>query len=245
MPRRAVRALLLLAAPLCLQGCVVAVIPAIAASSIAKTQLGRKRAAPVRTASVAAMPSGATLLPLKALPAPNRAPDPTMQFTNYALMTAAGPARPKHSMVLAPSSRLEQVEFLPCADDQPLAVAIDAGLAAAPNMVEALRRLRAFNIEALWIADVGEVDRLRAALTGSGAWKNGDAPILTTGFGAETKEAVRREATRAFCVVAVAGARRGDVEELYAYLRDPIAAAPLERYWNAGWFVVPAAAIAQ
>ena len=109
-----------------------------------------------------------------------------------------------------------------------------------PRIAEGLRRLRAFSVEVLWIADAGEVDGLRAALTKNGAWTNGDAPILTTGVGAERKELVRREAMRAFCVVAVAGARRSDVEELYAYLRNPAAALPLEPYWDAGWFVLPA-----
>lgn len=163
-----------------------------------------------------------------------------MRFTNYALMVAAAGSKPKHSMVLSPSAKIEQPDFLPCAAGQPLAVAIDASLASAPMMVEGLRRLRAFNVEVLWIADASEVDALRAALTNSGAWKNGDAPILTTGVGAERKELVRQEATRAFCVVAVAGAQRKDVEELYGYLRDPITAAPLESYWDAGWFVLPA-----
>ena len=232
--------------PLLLQGCAAALIPAIAASSIAKSQLSAKRAA--RGRQLAASPNGvpgfgtgATGTTLKALPPPSGAMvDPTLRFVNYALMAAATGTTPAHSMVLSPASRVEKLDFLPCAAGQPLAVAIDAGLALAPNLTEALRRLRAFSVEVLWIAEAGEVDPLRAALTKSGAWAHGDAPILTTGVGAERKELVRQEATRAFCVIAVAGAKRSDVDELYAYVRDPITAAPLEGYWNAGWFVLPA-----
>jgi hypothetical protein len=239
------RIAILLTAPFLLQGCVAAVIPAIAASSIAKSQMGKGRAAQrrqlVTPAGRAAMTGPrVTVLPLTALPPPTSVTAPTMNFVNYALSIAATGKAPEHSMVLSTASRLEKVDFLPCAAGQPLAVAIDAGLASAPMMTEALRRLRAFSVEVLWVADASEVDALRTALTSSGAWKNGDAPILTTGVGAERKELVRQEATRAFCVVAVAGAQRKDVEELYGYLRDPIAAAPLESYWGAGWFVVAA-----
>jgi hypothetical protein len=237
------RTALLLIAPLLLQGCVAAVIPAIAASGIVKSQASKGQRAhrrqlvtpPARAEAVG------TLLPLKALPPPTRVSEPTMRFVNYALSVAAAGNTPAHSMVLSPASRVDKVDFLPCATGQPLAVAIDAALADAPMMVEGLRRLRAFSIEPLWIADAGEVDALRATLTKSGAWTHGDAPILTTGVGAERKELVRQEANRAFCVVAVAGGRRADVEELYAYLRDPLAAAPLESHWDAGWFVVPRA----
>lgn len=237
---------LLIFAPLLLQGCAAALIPAIAASSIAKSRLSGKRSVRGRQLAVSpASPSsfgpGVTVTSLKSLPAPSIATvDPTLHFVNYALMAAATGTTPAHSMVLSPTSRVEKVDFLPCAAGQPLAVAIDAGLASAPSLTEALRRLRAFSVEVLWIADTSEVDPLRTALTKSGAWAHGDAPILTTGVGAERKELVRQEATRAFCVVAVAGAKRSDVEELYAYVRDPITAAPLESYWNAGWFVLPA-----
>jgi hypothetical protein len=246
MRGRFARNILLLTAPVLLQGCVAAVIPAIAASSIVKSQAGKKKPKPSRelvTPGARAMlgQPGAQLLPLKALPPPT-APsvDPTLRFVNYALMAAAAGKNPAHSMVLSPEARVEKADFLPCDASQPMAVAIDAALASSPSMFEALRRLRAFSVEVLWIADAAEVDPLRAALTKSGAWAHGDAPILTTGVGAERKELVRQEATRAFCVVAVAAAKRSDVEELYAYLRDPITAAPLESYWDAGWFVLPA-----
>ncbi len=162
-----------------------------------------------------------------------------MYFVNHALMIAATGATPARSMVLSPAATLDKVDFLPCAAGQPLAVAIDAGLASAPRLPEALRRLRSFSVEVLWIADTAEVDPLRTALKRSGAWTNGDAPILVTGVGAERKELVRREAMRAFCIIAVAGAKRSDVDELYGYLRDPAFAGALERYWNAGWFVLP------
>jgi hypothetical protein len=246
MRGRIARLSLLLGTPLLLQGCVAAVIPAIAASGIVKSQASkgeraRKRQLATSTARPAKAGPTATLLPLKALPPPTQVSEPTMRFVNYALTVAARGTTPAHSMVLSPASRVDKADFLPCAAGQPLAVAIDAALADAPMMVEGLRRLRAFSIEPLWIADTGEVDTLRATLTKSGAWTHGDAPILTTGVGAERKELVRQEATRAFCVVAVAGGRRADVEELYAYLRDPIVAAPLESYWDAGWFVLPPA----
>jgi len=244
---RTAGALSLVAAMLLLQGCVAAVIPAIAASSIVRSRGKIKRHAVtgrgiVTPTAQAAMGTVGTLTTLKALPPPTGATtgDPTMQFVNHALMVAATGKLPAHSMVLSPQSTLEKVEFIPCDSGQPLAVAIDAGLASATRLTEALRRLRAFSVEVLWIADPAEVDPLRAELKRSGAWTNGDAPILVTGAGAERKELVRREATRAFCVVAVAGAKRSDVDELYSFLRDPIFAGALESYWNAGWFVLPA-----
>jgi hypothetical protein len=228
----------LVTASLLLQGCAIAVVPVIAASTIARQQFSRTKrvpAAPARTDLPAPRPS-LQINGLTALPAPA---DPVQQFVSHALAAASLGSTPSHSMVLSPQSTLERVSFMPCAAGQPLAVALDAGLGAGSAFMLGLRQLRAFDVEVLWIADEDQVPSLRAALKGKGHAAGGDGPILTTSPGFERKELVRREATRAFCIVAVAGARRSDVEELYAFLRKPDAALGLERYWNAGWFVLP------
>ena len=231
----------LVAVSLLLQGCAAAVIPVIAASTMARKQrVGGRRAPAVRTDLRAPTPS-LQIVSRTALPAPN---DPVQQFVSHTLAAASMGSTPGHSMVLSPESTLDHVSFMPCEAGQPLAVALDADLNAGPALMLGLRQLRAFDVEILWIADENQVGALRAALKDKGREAGGDGPILTTGVGVESKELVRREATRAFCIVAVAGARRADVEELYAFLRKPDFASGLDQYWNAGWFLLPASGAA-
>ena len=53
------------------------------------------------------------------------------------------------------------------------------------------------------------------------------------------KQTRRDDFARAYCVVAMAGDERADFDELFAYLRDPTAALPLEKLVGQGWFIVP------
>ena len=68
--------------------------------------------------------------------------------------------------------------------------------------------------------------RLRHPLPRTGTWVG----LVTPGpadFAAE------------FCVVALAGDERADFDELFQYLKNPAAAAPLEALIGKGWFLIP------
>ena len=56
----------------------------------------------------------------------------------------------------------------------------------------------------------------------------------------EDRKQVRRwDAARNYCVLAIAGDKRSDFDELYDYLRNPDGAVALEHMFDNGWFVTP------
>ena len=139
--------LLILAAPVVLSGCAVAVLPVIAAGAIAKKQRDRahrnpakppkapKPAKAARRSKTAIPPVVPTIaapetsvrvdgaLPPPALPAANPATDPFIRFAlDRAERRAAG--QPVASAMLVKNVNLFQPAFMPC-DGLPLAVLID------------------------------------------------------------------------------------------------------------------------
>ena len=194
---------------------------------------------------------------LSALPAPTTADlgegatSPYARLARYALAqqderAAGGTVR---SAVLAPGVSLASPRFTPCAD-RPLAVLIDLDADGAPlsapldparstaTLATSFAELRRAGIEVLWLSDRPATTgtAVREALTRAGYWSEGDRLLLADGA---RKQERRWAAARDRCVVAVAGDRRGDMDELYDYLRRPEAAHLLEGRWNAGWFLAP------
>jgi hypothetical protein len=50
---------------------------------------------------------------------------------------------------------------------------------------------------------------------------------------------LREDAQRDVCVIAIAGDRKGDFDELFDYLRDPASGESLDYLLGAGWFILP------
>jgi len=112
---------------------------------------------------------------------------------------------------------------------------------AAPGLAADLARLREAGVVVLWLtaqpaARVGEVAR---ALQESGLDPAGADPLLLVRNRNDRKQALREDANKDVCVIAIAGDRRQDFDELFDYLRNPADAQSLDTYLGAGWFLVP------
>ena len=93
----------------------------------------------------------------------------------------------------------------------------------------------------LWISqtDANQVREVADALLLSGLDPTGRDPLLLVRNAEDRKQTLRQEANLDVCVVAIAGDRRADFDELYDYLRDPNSAIALEEMFGVGWFVAP------
>ena len=101
--------------------------------------------------------------------------------------------------------------------------------------------MRAAGIVVVWIShspstDVAEV---AASLRASGLDPAGSDPLLLVRSGGDRKQLLREDAARDVCVIAIAGDRKGDFDELFDYLRDPASGASLDYLLGSGWFIVP------
>ena len=112
----------------------------------------------------------------------------------------------------------------------------------APGLAEGLARLREAGIVVLWVsqASANEVRKVADALLLSGLDPTGHDPLLLMRNAQDRKQTLRLEANLDVCVIAIAGDRRGDFDELFDYLRNPDAATGLEGMIGSGWFVAPA-----
>ena len=93
----------------------------------------------------------------------------------------------------------------------------------------------------LWISRLpaDEVDRVAEALKSSGLDPTGRDPILLVRNEDERKQVLREEANETVCVVAIAGDRRADFDELFDYLRDRRLETAYDAQLGSGWFLVP------
>lgn len=207
-----------------------------------------RRKVPERTAGEPA--TGFALTTLAELPPPSpAAPDPWNEFVDYALRQVAGGTDepPGRSVLLVSSASLELPRLRPCMARDP-AVILDLDRAAesqsAPpsaGLAPQLERLRAAGIVVVWISQspASSVAEVAARLRASGLDPVGNDPLLLLRTARDRKQALREEASRDVCPIAIAGDRKGDFDELFDYLRDPQAAAGLESLIGSGWFIVP------
>ncbi|VAV98805.1 hypothetical protein MNBD_ALPHA04-2279, partial [hydrothermal vent metagenome] len=178
-------------------------------------------------------------------------PMPYADFTRYALAQSARfeAGEGVKSAVLVPRVALEKPETINCAG-KPLAVLIDLDdqahddwanseiLYRQNGLAEALNELRAAKISVIWLSDApaGVSERISATLKDAGlsASEADDFLFLDRG-GDDRKQARRWDAARTYCIVAMAGDKRADFDELYDYLRHPDGAVTLEHMYGAGW----------
>jgi len=207
-----------------------------------------RRPAPERTAG--APVGGFALTDLTALPTPaGAAPDPWAELVNYALAQApAGAEQPAaRSALLVSGTSLDLPRLRPCMARDP-AVIIDLDRAREtdiapppPGLAQQLERLRKAGIIVVWISQrtSAEVAEVAGSLRSSGLDPAGTDPLLLLRTPRDRKQALREEAARDVCPIAIAGDHKGDFDELYDYLRDPQAAAGLDSLIGSGWFIVP------
>lgn len=110
-----------------------------------------------------------------------------------------------------------------------------------PPLASALEWMRLHEVAVHWIAAAPAIEagRLRDQLVASGLDPVGRDRLLLMRRADDSKEARRRELAQTHCVVAILGDTRSDFDELFDYLRNPAAAAPLDALIGNGWFLVP------
>lgn len=199
--------------------------------------------------------SAVTLTGLTALPPPDSvtdAADPWKQFVRWSLEQAPKLAEPgRHrSALYETGSSLALPRLRDCKAQVPAVVIdIDTGGAAwspgsitpAPGLAGNLARLREAGVVLLWLTTLpaARVGELAAALRDSGLDPDGADPLLLVRGRDDRKQALREDANRDVCVIAIAGDRKSDFDELFDYLRNPADAQSFDTFLGAGWFLVP------
>lgn len=211
-----------------------------------------------RKTAVANSAETGTLTALKALPppggaAPVAADDPWQKFFAYALeqRQADGQEKALHSAVLKPNPSLDAPERRNCSTPY-LAVVIDLDDVSAPfaperlmvapsGVADGLARLRGQGIVVLWISQLpaSRAADVARALQASGLDPKGQDQLLLIRNGQDRKQVLRDNASDDVCIVAIAGDKRGDFDELFDYLRNPESAVGLYPMLGRGWFLVP------
>jgi hypothetical protein len=155
------------------------------------------------------------------------------------------------SAVLVEQVSLTQPQTMSCGT-KPMAALIDLDVApGTPAEMDVERQngfaallevMRESGIRIAWLAETDE-RQLKPILD---LLREGDAPVLRDtdlmliGLpGNYRKQEHRWALAQSHCVVAIAGDRKGDFDELYDYLRDQDYAIRLEAFKDRGWFELP------
>jgi hypothetical protein len=180
-----------------------------------------------------------------------------LPFARHALEQAARrrQGEPPRSVVLVDKVSLANPVAIPCGD-KPMVAIIDVDIApSTPSEIEIepqkgfgplLQTIREADIRIAWISDMSEAQ----AGPNLEVLRKGDEPALSDkdimlfGHPRFRKQEQRWQLARDNCVVAIAGDRKGDFDELYDYLRDPDYAIRLDAFINRGWFLLPPPAAA-
>ena len=176
-----------------------------------------------------------------------------LPFVRHALGEAAKRERGEaaRSAILVERVSLSQPQTISC-DAKPMAALIDLDVApGAPaemdierqnGFAELLETLRESGIRIVWLAGTDE-RQLQPILD---LLREGEEPVLRAGDlmlvglpGSYRKQERRWALAQSHCVVAIAGDRKSDFDELYDYLRDPSYAIRLELFTGRGWFELP------
>jgi len=110
-----------------------------------------------------------------------------------------------------------------------------------PELAGYLADLRQRGITIYWISGhaPNAAGRIRERLTQSGLDPDGIDPLIVTRFAGESKQERRYALGESNCLLAILGDHRGDFDELYDFVLDPIMAGPLEEHVGDGWFIAP------
>jgi hypothetical protein len=285
---RVATALLVAGAGLMLSGCVAAVIPVIAAGTIAKKKMDQNKtpdtpqpttgprwtksaevAPPVAGSSTSDVPAPVPLETVELLPPPVAlgtpgagvaAPAAALSGSYSALVSfalneadrlSAGEAMA--SQMLIKDFDIDKPKYQDCASGR-AAVALDfddaggtAGDTPLPGLGAGLGQLRKAGVAILWFTNIGAAGTfaIRDQMKESGLDPEGADRIYARAKPSDRKQTLRQDAARDYCIVALAGDTKTDLEEAYGYLRDPELGHAIDRKWNAGWFLLPPPFVAQ
>ncbi len=215
---------------------------------------GAPSAAPEPAVQMAAIapPPVALLAPGAGAPAAPQGPaagESYSAFISFALNEAdrLGAGEAIQSQLLVKDFDIDNPKYQECTNGH-AAVMLDldnagggAGDTPAPGLADGLAQLRKAGVSILWLTDAATSDQLaiRARLKASGLDATGADRIYARSQPADRKQLFRLSAARDYCVVAMAGDVKTDLEEAYGYLRDPELGHAIDRKWNAGWFLLP------
>ena len=180
-------------------------------------------------------------------PPPPAAYGALLSYVDEASRDGAGPGTRRSALLEAPGA-LKPITSR-CSTGQP-AVLIDLDPAgklggAAPRadrgLIGALAQLRAQGVAIFWISErsAGEAPAIREALRASGLDLSGRDELVLMRYPRDRKQTRRAAIGATRCVLAIVGDERRDFDELYAYLREPGFAQPLEAMIGRGWFLAP------
>lgn len=215
------------------------------------------------TAPTAPMPVAvrATEVPPAPVVTPDQAANALQERSAYAAMTAfviraMGDGKPlpgRMSALLDQRSLAALPVMETCEDQRPaLLIDLDPGEKAfdltdppspEPDLAAQLRTIRGQGVAVVWIATLPE-SAARDVLTiikATGLDPLGIDRTLLLRRGETRKQQILNRADEDWCVLAVAGDRRADFDEVFDYLRNPDGpvALALEQHIGAGWFLVP------
>lgn len=172
-------------------------------------------------------------------------------LTSYALSRASSPLADAVLDVIDPNDPLSAPRRAQCGKlqsavlidlDPELEVFNPTAATPQPGLAEALSALRAAGITVMWTSalQVEQAEQVTAALARTGLDPSKTDRLLLLKGPGDRKQARRLSAARNWCVVAMAGDRRGDFDEAFDYLKDPDTQIPADRLFGNGWFLAPA-----
>lgn len=181
--------------------------------------------------------------------------DPYGAIAAYVLAQAeaAKPAKVRTSALLDQRSLVAIPKMSPCSDQRgAVLIDLDPGDKAfdlndpptpMPGLAQHLRRIRGTGTAVVWIASLPDSDakRLATILKATGLDPLGIDRVMLLHSRETRKQQILDRAADDWCVLAIAGDRKADFDEVFDYLRNadgPVAIA-LEQFIGAGWFLAP------
>lgn len=181
--------------------------------------------------------------------------DPYAALSAYVLAAAeqAKPRKRRASVLIDQRSLGTLPRMVDCTDQRnALLIDLDVGdkpfdltdpPSPAPGLAARLRAIRGTGTAVVWIATLPEsADKdIATMLRATGLDPLGiDRTLLLRGRETRKQQILNRAADD-WCVMAIAGDRRGDFDEVFDYLRNPDGpvALALEQHIGTGWFLVP------
>jgi hypothetical protein len=172
-------------------------------------------------------------------------------LTSYALSRVNSPEADAVLDVIDTNDLLGEPRRAQCGKLQPaVMIDLDPGLdvfnpaaaAPQPGLAEALSALRAAGITIMWSSalPVEQAEKVAAALARTGLDPSKTDRLLLLKGPGDRKQARRLSAARNWCVLAMAGDRRGDFDEAFDYLKEAEATIPADKLFGNGWFIAPA-----
>lgn len=194
------------------------------------------------------------------LPAPAAAADnPYDSFLRFALRQAdrREEGRLTETVMLSGPPMNGSLQLLPCGFLPPaviidlddgtgfglnLAIVDPAQPVTAPQgLANGLEQLRQRDIAVIWMTSqpFDRFDAIAALLRATGLDPSGRDTIVLTRTVSERKQERRADTAASHCILAIAGDRKADFDELYDYLRNPDFPIESDRMIGAGWFLAP------